>query len=192
MLKSCVSNSFNYESPILLTGPNRGGKSTYLRPVGLAVVCAQSWGFCWADKMHFSPFANILTALESSGKLGELSTFESEIEYAKIVLSLGNGPNFVMMDEIFHSTNANDGFIASKHFLTKLFGRLDCVSIISTHYIELAKHFSGICSPKMVLTHTKSDGTLEYTYKVTDGISDKSSVLEILCERGLVSAPNAP
>jgi DNA mismatch repair ATPase MutS len=120
------------------------------------------------------------------GKLGIASTFESEIEFAKTVLAAKERPMFVMMDEIFHSTNALDGVAASKVFLRQLYKLEGVVSIISTHYIQLATDFKESAQSLQLVTKENADLSLEYTYKVAEGVSDKSSVMEILKERGLL------
>jgi hypothetical protein len=187
-VKGCISNNLITESHSILTGPNRGGKSTYCKAVGLAVVTAQSWGFAWASRMSFSPFSTIVTALEPAGLLGSLSTFEAEIEFAKSVLATEGLPAFVMMDEIFHSTNAGDGLEASRVFMRQLYTKVGIVSIISTHYKDLAESFKDVAAAiQMEASIDEKEGDrLVYTYKVTPGISDKSSVMEILRERGLL------
>lgn len=187
-LKTCVPNSVQSDGHTILTGPNRGGKSTFCKTIGIAIITAQSWGFAWAEKMTFSPFESICTVLEPCGKLGVVSTFEAEIEFAKSVLATKQRPMFVMMDEIFHSTNALDGIAASKVFLRQLYKLQNTVSIISTHYIQLANDFESLAQPLCLVTKDKEDSTLEYTYKVAKGISDKSSVMEILKERGLLES----
>ena len=187
-VKGCISNNCHMASNrhSIVTGPNRGGKSTYCKAVVLAVVTAQSWGFAWADSMTVSPFDAIVTALEPRGTLGKMSTFETEIEFAKDVLQL-KGSAFVVMDEIFHSTNAGDGVAASTVFLKQLYRRSDIVSMISTHYKELVPLFSD-ATPLQLVSSERTNGDLEYTYRVEPGISDKSSVMEILKERGLLTA----
>jgi len=186
-VKGCISNNCSMMSAChsILTGPNRGGKSTYCKAVVLAVVTAQSWGFAWAKSMTFSPFTSIVTALEPRGILGHLSTFETEIEFAKDVLQV-KGSAFVVMDEIFHSTNAGDGVAASTVFLKQLYKRSETVSIISTHYKELVPLFSTQATALQLVSSDDDAGNLIYTYRVEPGVSDKSSVLEILKERGLV------
>lgn len=185
-LKTCVANSYQSESHTIVTGPNRGGKSTFCKTVGLSIILAQSWGFAFAEKMTFCPFGFIFTVLEPCGKLGVVSTFEAEIEFAKSVLSNTKKPMFVMMDEIFHSTNALDGVAASKVFLKQLYARQDVVSIISTHYVQLADNFKDAAQSLCLVALEKDDSTLQYTYKVEKGVSSKSSVMEILRERGLL------
>jgi len=189
-LEPCISNNFQSavhakNAHTVLTGPNRGGKSTFCKAVALSIVTAQSWGFAWASRMNWTPFRRILTALESTGKLGELSTFEAEIEFAKRVLE-EDAPLFVIMDEIFHSTNAGDGVAASRVFMDRFYQKPDVVSIISTHYKELVSQYTGKAQMLQLVTNEK-DGKLDYTYKVAPGISEKSSVMEILEERGLFS-----
>jgi DNA mismatch repair ATPase MutS len=141
--------------------------------------------------MTFTPFAAIHTALETQGKLGHASTFEAEIAFAKTVLADARTPAFVMMDEIFHSTNAIDGVEASRAFLTKLYARTGCISLISTHYRELTQHFDTAASLIHMVTTDGADGALQYTYKVAKGVSTKSSVSEILREHGLLDFPVA-
>jgi DNA mismatch repair ATPase MutS len=185
-VKGCVPNNLISEGASILTGPNRGGKSTYCKAVGLAVVTAQSWGFAWAKQMIFSPFKAIVTALEPAGLLGSLSTFEAEIEFAKSVLAIKTVPAFVMMDEIFHSTNAGDGLEASRVFMKQLYMKRSIVSIISTHYKDLAESFASVAAAIQMEATVGENGLLVYSYKVAPGVSDKSSVMEILKERGLL------
>ncbi len=193
LLSPCVSNSIvlgaSAPQHAILTGPNRGGKSSFLKSVGLAVVCAQTWGFAWARSMVWSPFERICTALNSVGVLGVGSTFEAEIDYARSVLEAQGGRTFVLMDEIFHSTNAHDGVEASKLFLSQLYDRSTAVSLIATHYDALPKLYNARVVPLMMVADDGADGHLLYTYRVAHGISAKSSVLEICKERGLCAAP---
>jgi DNA mismatch repair ATPase MutS len=186
---NCIRNDYdsrgNKEPHTLLTGPNRGGKSTFCKSIGLAIVTAQTWGFAYAESMTWSPFAVVLTALEPCGKLGYCSTFEAEIEFAKSVLQTKGVPAFVMMDEIFHSTNAHDGVAASRVFLSQLYEKSDTISIVSTHYAELTTIFDKKVSAKQLVASQTKDGALVYTYNVGPGVSSLSSVMEILEERGL-------
>jgi DNA mismatch repair ATPase MutS len=195
-LQTCIKNSFQSSrgAHAIITGPNRGGKTTFCRGLGLAIITAQSWGFAWAQRMRWTPFTTIFTALDTTGVLGNMSKFESEIEFAKTVLGT-QGRCFVMMDEIFHSTNATDGVAASTVFLKQLYTRRDIVSIIATHYKELAGLFgSGDAPPATVyqmVANQKEGGKLEYTYTMAPGVSETSSVMEILAERGLLPSSAA-
>jgi hypothetical protein len=184
-LESCVSNNYVSRGHTVLTGPNRGGKSTFCKALGLALVTAQSWGFAAAASMTLRPFAAIHTALEPAGKLGYASTFEAEIVFAKSVLDVSGAPLFVMMDEIFHSTNAVDGIRASGVFMEALYNKQSTLSLISTHYRELASQFSGRADAYSMVAEDGDDG-LVYSYRIAPGVSSKSSVDELLRSHGLL------
>ena len=174
----------------LLTGPNRGGKTTLLKAIGGAVLMSQTVGIVFARKAALPVFDNIVTALEPRDHLGALSLFESEIEFAKQVRGLP-GRTFLMMDEIFHGTNAHDGVEASQVFLDPLFNGVvgaGVYSIISTHYMELPERYKervqNLCMESSLDPVTKS---LRYSYRVRPGVNCHSSVHEILRERGLLA-----
>lgn len=190
--KSPIPNDADFktsENHVLLTGPNRGGKSTFCKSLGLSILYAQTWGIAWAKSMTLEPFQRIETALSPSDILGKMSLFESEIEFAKHILQEAEQGHklFVMMDEIFHSTNAHDGMEASRIFLKRLYNCKNTTSLISTHYRELLSDFEEQVQAWQMIATQQSDGTLIYTYKCEKGISDKSSVMEILKERGLAA-----
>lgn len=187
-LASHIPNTVSWSSHrhAILTGPNRGGKSTLCKAIGVSLLCAQSWGYAYATKMQLTPFSYIETALHPADELGTLSLFEAEIEFAKTVLNHSTEPVFVMMDEIFHSTNARDGLAASRVFLSQLYDLPNVTSLISTHYKELPTEFSDNVLPWAMDAMEGDDGKLQYSYKLVAGVSDKSSVMEILEERGLL------
>jgi DNA mismatch repair ATPase MutS len=97
----------------------------------------------------------------------------------------------IIMDEIFHSTNAHDGAEASLIFLKQLYekGGESIGSIISTHYRELPDKLKGVRTYCME-AFAQKDG-LKYTYRCVPGISTISSVREILKERGLLPTENS-
>ena len=182
---------------VLLTGPNRGGKSTLLKGLGAAVLMHQTLGVVFARKACMPVFGSIVTALNPTDTLGALSLFEAEIEFAKDVKTTIMGatqPVFLMMDEIFHGTNAHDGVEASQVFLDQLYGELrnegaPVFSIVSTHYMDLPKrygekHTLNLCMDAHV-DPTDPD-RLIYSYRLIPGVNQYSSVREILRERGLL------
>ena len=182
----------------LVTGPNRGGKSTSLKAILANVIVAQSMGFCWAKRMTISPFQQIHTALSPSDTLGRVSLFEAEIEFAKEILenldpafTKESGRSLLVMDEIFHSTNAIDGEEASRIFLDRLYALPQHASLISTHYTQLPETYTEkkiiqpLCLQASINPAEKD--SLVYTYKIRKGINALSSVREILKERGLLS-----
>jgi hypothetical protein len=183
---------------VLLTGPNRGGKSTLLRALGAAVLMSQTVGVVFARRARLPVFGAIITALAPADRLGTMSLFEAEIEFAKTVrerLERGaSGPMFLMMDEIFHGTNAHDGVEASQVFLDELYGRAGVYSVVSTHYMELPRRYGGGEGKAQTLCMEASvdpadADRLLYSYRLCPGVNQFSSVREILRERGLLLAP---
>lgn len=184
---------------VLLTGPNRGGKSTFLKSLGAAILLNQTVGVVFARRAELPVFGSIVTALSPTDRLGELSLFEAEIEFAKGVretIRAATQPVFLMMDEIFHGTNAHDGVEASQVFLDELYGREDepgvpVFSVVSTHYMDLParygeKQTQNLCMDASV--DPADPDRLVYTYRLCPGVNRFSSVREILRERGLLTA----
>ena len=178
---------------VLLTGPNRGGKSTLLKAIGVAVLMSHTVGIVFAREARIPRFANIITALAPADIVGKLSLFEAEIEFAKGVKEhiQSGGLTFLMMDEIFHGTNAHDGVEASQVFLDQLYDPKvrGLFSIVSTHYMNLPERYGQVQHLCMDAAVNPTDpDRLVYTYKVRRGVNRFSSVREILRERGLLTS----
>lgn len=196
-----VYNSIRMEADsssnhVLLTGPNRGGKSTLLKAIGSSILLSQTVGVVFARHATLPVFGSIVTALSVADRLGELSLFEAEIEFAKSVratIATATAPTFLMMDEIFHGTNAHDGVEASQVFLDELYRptvtpNAPVFSIVSTHYMELPKRYGQAQLLCMEASVDPADSDrLIYTYRLAPGVNRFSSVREILRERGLLS-----
>jgi DNA mismatch repair ATPase MutS len=177
---------------VLLTGPNRGGKSTLLKSLGCAVLMAQTVGIVFARSATIPVFDHIITALSPQDVIGKLSLFEAEIEFAKEVKSrLGEGTMFLMMDEIFHGTNAHDGVEASQVFLDDLYAsKAPVFSVVSTHYMDLPGRYGATSSQNLCMEASvdpSDPDRLIYSYRLCEGVNRFSSVREILRERGLLA-----
>lgn len=108
---------------------------------------------------------------------------------------------FLMMDEIFHGTNAHDGVEASEVFLDELYDlSAPIYSIVSTHYMSLPDRYGPLQKTQNLCMEASIDPAdpdrLVYTYRLRPGKNGHSSVREILRERGLLvkskSAPSEP
>jgi len=193
--KSRVYNSIDLKKHphVLLTGPNRGGKTTVLKSLGVAVLMAQSVGIVFARRATLPLFGAIRTSLRPVDALGSRSLFETEIDFACEIQDI-KVPLFLIMDEIFHGTNARDGVAAAEVFLDRLYSSTrPIVSLISTHYSELPARYSNSETSQVqtLCMDAHEDPTdpvrILSSYRIRKGVNCVSSVREILRERGLLS-----
>jgi len=179
----------------ILTGPNRGGKSSVLRSTLLTVVMAQAFGlgYCKEDGwIRLRPFDWIATGLRLEDRPGTTSMFEREVEFAiqilKTAKTLPDKVGLVLFDELFHSTNPPDGARTADLFLSKLWETPNTASFISTHVFSLAKKAHSRIQKLCVPATQHSSGHLEFSYTLKEGICEVSSVDLILKEKGLMTA----
>ena len=177
----------------LLTGPNRGGKSTVLRAVLRNLLLAHCFGVGIGNGVVLTPFDWIQSCLRLEDLPGKASLFEREVAFAAASLDRPAGSRgFVFVDELFHSTNPPDAASASGHYLRQLWARPAVLSIISTHVFELVEsapaNIQRLCCPAW----QREDGGITYNYGLARGICKVSSVGEILREQGLGDTAHAP
>ena len=184
---------------LLITGPNAGGKSTYIKSIAISVLMAQTIGLAPCEEMQMTPFNIINTYLNIPDCPGKSSLFEAEMYRAKEHLDMIKDASkvgkfaFVIMDEIFSSTNYVEGFAAAYAIIKKLISYKNSVSIITTHYTDLTrlendtmkvtekhKRKYAIKNWKLTCEHGIDDGSLKYSYKVQRGISKQYVALDIL------------
>lgn len=171
----------------LLTGPNRGGKSTALRAVLRNLLLAHTYGVCFAESATLTVFDWVQSCLRLEDLPGRASLFEREVAFAAASLARPVGTRgFVCVDELFHSTNPPDGKAAADLYLQQLWGRPEVASMISTHVFELVEdapaYIQRLCCPAVA----ESDGSVTYKYGLTTGICKVSSVGDILRENMLI------
>lgn len=166
----------------LLSGPNGGGKSSYLRAILQTILLSHSFGYAFGKSIELSPFDYILSGLSIHDIPGKLSLFEKEVCFARDVLYYNNPDykGFVLFDEIFHSTNPPDGIRTSNLFLNTLWNYSHVASIVSTHVFEIIEQSPDFV--KKICVDAEKDvhsDKLIYKYAIKDGISRLSSVSEI-------------
>ena len=164
----------------LLTGPNGGGKSSFLRAVLQTILFAQTFGYAVGESIELSPFDYILSGLHIQDIPGKKSLFEKEICFARDVLYCNN-PEYkglVLFDEIFHSTNPPDGIKTANRFLDTIWSYKHMSSIISSHVFEIIEQSPEFVKKICVPASIKND-ELIYSYKLQNGVCKESSVKEI-------------
>ena len=183
-VKNSIRLNGKQKGHALLTGPNKGGKSTFLRSLALNCWLAQTFGVAFADTYRGSAFGWVQTSLRLQDIPGQVSRFERECQGAQECLGrIGRG--IVLIDELFHSTNPPDGSKASVRFLERLWEKKNTLSIISTHMFELCETVHDNVAVICCAADEGEDGVVSYTYRVEEGICRLSSVEELLVKYGL-------
>ena len=169
----------------LLTGPNRGGKSTTLRAILTSCALAHTYGFAFAKEATMTPFQHLYVCLTPEDLPGKKSRFEREIEFTATTLK-ARGKSMVLLDELYHSTNPPDATRACALYTEQLWVRPNTLSIISTHLFDFVESAPSTIQRLCCPATEKGDGSIEYTYRLSQGICRVSSVQELLVENGLV------
>ena len=175
-----VTSSFVSRGHTVITGPNKGGKSSILRALLLNIWLAQTYGVAFAHSATLSPFAWVESGLRLVDQPGEQSLFERELAFASKVLrrSQSSESGLLLYDELFHSTNPPDGKKTARRFLEHLWKSPSVLSVVSTHVFELVeespKHVQRLCVPASV-----SENGISFSFTLVPGICKVSSVDEL-------------
>lgn len=200
-LKDCTDISLDAANPVssslelvdigkphaILTGPNGGGKSSFLRATLQCVLLGHTFGYAPALEAHMPRFTWIASGIQLRDTPGKLSMFETEVKFAADCLATGrkHGPGLVLFDELFHSTNPPDGVRTATQFLNRLWNQKDVFSVVSTHVFPLVSSaptsVQAICCPAERL----ENGDIKFTYRVQPGICMISSVHTVWEKFGL-------
>jgi hypothetical protein len=171
---------------VICTGPNRGGKSTFLRSVLTNLVLAHTWGVAFAGRCVMTPVEWVISSLRLEDRPGQASLFEREVSVAGDIIGRIRDEKtrgWVIIDELFHTTNPPDAATASQIFLRQLWDSNLVTSIVSTHLFSHAEeapfNVQRLCVDTLMNEET---GQIDYKYKVVEGINKMSSVQELLIE----------
>jgi len=174
------------EHHAICTGPNRGGKSTFLRSTLTNLILAHSWGVAFARKCVLTPVEWVISSLRLEDRPGEQSLFEREVSVAGEILKrsrTNKSRGWVIIDELFHTTNPPDAATASQIFLQQLWNSRKLTSIVSTHLFSHAEtapeNVQKLCVESVMDAVTQK---ISYKYTVAPGINMMSSVQELLVE----------
>jgi len=186
-IRKPITSDLEIKGHCLLTGPNRGGKSSSLRAILQQVILGQTFGFTRYAMGSWCPFYKIYSRLKSHDTSGKESLFEMEVRNAsRMIHSLQTFqlPALILIDELFHSTNPPDAETSAKVFLNKLWKLMHVKSIISTHIFSLCESppdgIYTLCCPAI----ENEDESIDYSYTIQEGICCVSSVKEVLREAG--------
>ena len=175
---------------IVITGPNMGGKSTFMRQTALIAILAHIGSFVPADRLRIGPIDRIFTRIGASDDLaGGRSTFMVEMTETATILNNATEQSLVLMDEIGRGTSTFDGLSlawAAAHYMGET---ARAFTLFATHYFELtalAQELTG-CS-NVHLDATEHDGQLVFLHSVKPGPANQSYGLQVAALAGVPRA----
>ena len=175
---------------LLITGPNMGGKSTYMRQTALIVLLAHIGSYVPAQRARLGPIDQIFTRIGASDDLASgRSTFMVEMIETAHILRQATSQSLVLIDEIGRGTSTYDGMALAYACCVHLATTLSAYTLFSTHYFELTslpEAFS--CIRNVHLQATVSEGRLIFLYRVEEGCANKSYGLDVAALAGVPSA----
>lgn len=161
---------------VLITGPNMGGKSTYMRQLACIVIMAQVGCFVPAKKAHLPIFDKIFTRIGASDDImSGQSTFMVEMTEANNALKYATKDSLILFDEIGRGTSTYDGMSLAHAILEYIDQKIGAKTLFSTHYHELTALEEKYPSIRNlhVEVHEENDH-VTFLYKVNEGRADKS------------------
>jgi DNA mismatch repair protein MutS len=180
---------------ILLTGPNMGGKSTYLRQAGLLTIMAQIGSFVPAKKMELGVVDRIFTRIGAGDDLASgQSTFYMEMAEAANILRRSTQRSLLLIDEVGRGTGTVDGLAIAQaicEFLLSLEEQAPLV-LFATHFHELcalSEHWSLVANYHITaVENTARGGAPVFSHRVQPGSSSRSFGIEVARMAGLPEA----
>ncbi len=182
--KPFIANDLDLDSDkrmLLITGPNMGGKSTYMRQIALIVLLAHTGSFVPADEATIGPVGQIFTRIGASDDLaGGRSTFMVEMTEMAYILRNASHDSLVLVDEIGRGTSTFDGLALAWSCAVDLAERVQSFSLFSTHYFELTSlPESSLNMGNVHLDAIEHDGEVIFLYEVKQGPANQSYGLQV-------------
>ncbi|MDR7099142.1 DNA mismatch repair protein MutS [Lysobacter niabensis] len=172
---------------LVITGPNMGGKSTYMRQNALIVLLAHIGAFVPAARAVLGPIDRILTRIGAGDDLARgQSTFMVEMSETSYILHHATAQSLVLMDEIGRGTSTYDGLALADACARHLAHGNRAYTLFATHYFELtalAEPGSGIAN--VHLDAVEHGDALVFMHAVKDGPADRSFGLQVAALAGL-------
>ena len=185
-----VANDYSMKADtdvLIITGPNMGGKSTYMKEFGLLVIMAQIGSFVPAESCEIPLFDALFTRIGASDNLikGQ-STFMTEMSEVAQALSQADSHSLFLFDEIGRGTATYDGMAIAQSIIEYIVKNIHCKTFFSTHYHEITKLSEKICAVKNIHCEVKEDdGHVTFLYKMKEGSMDRSYGVNVAKLAGL-------
>jgi DNA mismatch repair ATPase MutS len=199
-VKKVITNSIalggDTSRNVILTGPNAGGKSTFLKGISLSILMAQTLGISPVEELAFTPFAKINTYMNiTDDTAGGNSLFKSEVLRAQELIETVQNLNtkefsLSIMDEIFSGTSPKEGAAASYGVANSLGKINNSILLLASHFpllTELEKDSNNFKNYQVrVVRH--DNGSFSYPFKLEEGIANQNVAMDILKQQGFNSS----
>jgi len=172
---------------VLLTGPNMGGKSTYLRQAALIVIMAQMGSFVPARSVRMGIVDRVFTRIGASDNVARgRSTFMVEMTETAAILHTATARSLILLDEVGRGTSTYDGLAIAWAAVEYLHSRVRAKTLFATHYFELtelAEQLSGVKNYHVSVK--EAGGSVVFLRRVEPGAADRSYGIEVAKLAGL-------
>ena len=172
---------------LVLTGPNMGGKSTYLRQAALTVILAQMGSFVPARSARLGIVDRVFTRIGASDNLARgRSTFMVEMTETAAILNTATPRSLILLDEVGRGTSTYDGLAIAWAAVEYIHSHTRAKTLFATHYFELtelAERLSGVKNYHVSVKET--GGGIVFLRKVAPGAADRSYGIEVAKLAGL-------
>jgi DNA mismatch repair ATPase MutS len=190
-ITSSISIGGKNQNHAILTGPNRGGKSSLMRGILTNIRYSHAFGVAFAGKAQMTHFSWIGDGLRLDDLPGKQSMFEREVAFAASALKKTEGRGIILYDELFHSTNPPDAKRTSEVFCDSLWKKKNCLSVISTHVYSLAREAPLELVKPICMASWIRNSFHDFSYTVQSGVCEVSSVDLVLKQYNLIQAKAA-
>ncbi len=174
----------------IITGPNMGGKSTYMRQVALIVLLASIGSYVPASACRLGPIDAIHTRIGAADDLANAqSTFLLEMTEAAQILHAASPNSLVLMDEIGRGTSTFDGLALASAIATQLHDKTQAFTLFATHYFELTEFpATHHCALNVHVSATESGRDIVFLHEIQSGPASKSYGIQVARLAGMPAA----
>tara|TARA_B110000261_G_C13088405_1_gene358875 strand:- start:507 stop:2402 length:1896 start_codon:yes stop_codon:yes gene_type:complete len=171
---------------IIITGPNAGGKSTFIKSIAINILLSQTICMNFCDKIELTPFYYIASQMNIVDAKGVESLFESEmnriVDNIEIIKNCNENKklSIIFLDELFNSTNIIEGISGSYGICSNLSKIKTNITLLTTHFTYLYKLKKTGCFQNYKMNAIIENDNIIFPYKISKGLSKQYIALELL------------
>ncbi len=184
-----TKNDCSLKENIIISAPNKAGKTTILKTTTINIIFSQQFGCGFYTAATINPYTHIHSYLNIPDTSERDSLFQAESRRCKEIIDIINenldttkSRHFCIFDELYSGTNPDEATQAGKAFLTYLSKYPNVRYMLTTHYVKICKHFkkSNTVRNYKMAVDVLPDGNFDYKYKMKPGISKLKGGIRVL------------